>query len=193
MESVVLETPDGISARLGWDPGVSVHDRRRILAKQLVANKLGVEEKVVQVDREAPNQFGFHTQLFAHLGDEQELAITIKTASFRAATVVAICEPGLRLGLDIRDLQPEEGELRQMRKHSHLFDEENVLTLTEHWTRARAVLEADARGARVKADYVRLDATLKRGWIPDRPVYYRLLDLSRSGWIITLAYEEKKD
>jgi 4'-phosphopantetheinyl transferase len=40
----------------------------------------------------------------------------------------------------------------------------------------------------VKPDHVRLDSPLKKGWVPDRRVSYRLADLSRDGWIITLAY-----
>ena len=46
------------------------------------------------------------------------------------------------------------------------------------------------RGARVAADHVRLDSPLTKGWIPDRRVYYRLADLSRDSWIITLAYTQ---
>jgi hypothetical protein len=45
---------------------------------------------------------------------------------------------------------------------------------------------------RVKPDYVRLDQSRKKGWIPDRPTRYSLLDLSRDGWIITLAYENER-
>ena len=36
MKSVVLETPDGIDVRLGWDPSMSEHDRKRVLAKELI-------------------------------------------------------------------------------------------------------------------------------------------------------------
>ena len=65
MKSVVLDTPDGIDVRLGWDPSMSEHDRKRVLAKELVAAKLKLDPKDVRVEREAPAQFGFHTQLFA--------------------------------------------------------------------------------------------------------------------------------
>lgn len=191
MQSVLLDTPRGIEARLGWDPKLSEHDRKRILAKQLLAARLGVDEKAIVVERESPAQFGFHTQLFARI-DEDEVPVLIRTASFRAATVCAVAEPGTVLGLDLRDMHPDEITLGDMKRGSHLFDESNLQTLTAHWTRVQAVREADGRGVRVKPEYVRLDTGLNKGWIPDRPVYYKLLDLSREGWVITLAVHESE-
>lgn len=187
MESVLLDTPDGISARLGWDPKVTIHDRRRILARELVADKLGLELKDVRVDREAPQQFGYHTRLIATRGEE-ELPFVIKTASFRTATVVAIADPTFVFGLDIRDLQPDEVTIHDMQRHSHLLDESNILELISHWTRVQAVLEADARGVRVKPEYVRLDTARRKGWIRDRHAQYEITDMSRDAWIITLAH-----
>lgn len=187
MKTVVLDAPTGIAARLGWDPAVSVHDRRRIIAKELVAERLGCEPREVQIVREAPRGFGYHTQLIAS-HDGQELPIKIHTASFRAATVVAISDPETVVGLDIRDLHPEDADLAVIRKHSHLFDENNVLDLVDHWTRVQAVLEADGRGMRVAADHVRLDMARRNGWIPDRARRYAITDLSRDGWVITLAH-----
>ncbi|MEU1971210.1 hypothetical protein ABZ477_06130 [Microbacterium sp. NPDC019599] len=190
MESVLLDTPAGIGARLGWDPKVTEHDRKRILARQLVAARMKVEEKAVRIDREAPAQFGFHTQLFAEI-DGQELPIEIRTASFRAATVAAIADDGVRLGIDLRDAHPDEATLAEMKRHSRIFDVENLDSLLSHWTKVQAVREADGRGVRMKAEYVRLDLSKHKGWIPDRPVHYSLLDLSRDGWIITLAYSNE--
>lgn len=187
MESVLLDTPDGIGARLGWDPKITEHDRKRILAKQLIAARMHVDEKQVRVQREAPAQFGFHTQLFAEI-DGEELPLEIRTASMRGATVCAVANEGVQLGLDLRDSHPDELELGDMRRHSHIFDKDNMSSLLEHWTRVQAVREADGRGARVKPEFVRLEPSKHRGWIPDRPVHYTLLDLSRDGWIITLAY-----
>lgn len=187
MQSVLLETPDGIAARLGWDPKMSEHDRKRVLAREIVAAHLKVEPKAVRVERESPAQFGFHTELFAEV-DGEEVPLRIKNASFRGATVVAVADPAVPLGIDLRDAHPDDGELREMRRHSHLFDEDNVEKLLAHWTRVQAVREADGRGARVKPDYVRLDAPLHRGWIRDRHVFYSLADASRDGWIITIAY-----
>ena len=187
MDSVLLDTPDGISARLGWDPKVSIHDRRRILARELVAARLGVDPKEVRVDREAPRQFGYHTRLLANRG-EQELPFVIKTASFRAATVVAVADPTFVFGLDLRDLQPDTVTIHDMQRHSHLVDESNIVDLVDHWTRVQAVLEADARGVRVKPDLVRLDSTRTKGWVRDRRTQYSIVDLSRDGWVITLAY-----
>jgi hypothetical protein len=187
MQSVLLDTPAGITARLGWDPKMSAHDRKRQLAKELVATRLGVEPKDVRVEREAPRTFGFHTQLIAEVGGE-EVPLKIRNANYRAATVVALADPSLPLGLDLRDAHPDESDLHVMQRHSHLFDEHDLPKLLAHWTRVEAVRDADGRGARVAADHVRLDSSLTKGWLPDRKVQYRLADASRDSWIITLAY-----
>ncbi len=187
MQSVLLDSPAGISARLGWDPKLSEHDRKRMLARELVAARLGLEERSVRVEREAPGKFGFHTQLIAE-ADGAEVPLLIRNASFRAATVVAVAEPAMTVGLDLRDAHPDDVELRTMQRHSHLWDESDLGALIAHWTRVQAVRDADGRGARVAADHVRLDAPLTKGWIPDRHVRYQLVDLSRDSWIITLAY-----
>ncbi|GAB2843985.1 hypothetical protein ACFQ0P_02960 [Microbacterium insulae] len=187
MQSVLLETPPGITARLGWDPKMAEHDRKRELAREIVAAQLGIEERSVRIEREAPGQFGFHTQLIAEV-DGQEVPLRIRNANFRAATVVAVADPAVPLGLDLRDAHPDDATVREMRRHSHLVEEDDVGKLLTHWTRVQAVRDADGRGARVAADHVRLDSPLTKGWIPDRRVYYQLADLSRDGWVITLAY-----
>ena len=187
MQSVLLDTPTGITARLGWDPKLSDHDRKRLLTKELVSARLGVEEKAVRVEREAPGKFGFHTQLIAEV-DGAEVPLAIRNANFRAATVVALSDHGVPVGLDLRDAHPDEIELHTMKRHSHLFDEDDLGALLAHWTRVQAVRDADGRGARVAADHVRLDAPRTKGWIPDRQRRYQLVDLSRDSWIITLAH-----
>jgi len=187
LQTVLLDTPTGITARLGWDPGTSVHDRRRIIAKELIAARLGCETTQIRIEREAPRGFGYHTRLIGSR-DGEELPIAIVTASYRAATVVAICDPGLPLGIDIRDLHPDQADVRQMQKHSRLFDESNVPDLLHHWVCVQAVLEADGRGVRVPPEHVRLDSGRHRGWIPDRNMKYSLVDASRDGWVITIAY-----
>lgn len=187
LNTVVLETPAGISARLGWDPGTTVHDRRRIIARELIAAKLGCDPSDIRIEREAPRGFGYHTRLIASR-DGVELPIAIITASYRAATVVAIADPGLPLGVDIRDSTPDAADIRHMQKHSHLPNEENIPDLLDHWVRVQAVLEADGRGVRVAPDHVRLDATRHRGWLPDRNMKYTLVDASRESWLITIAY-----
>jgi len=186
LQTVLLDTPDSVEARLGWDPGTTVHDRRRIIAKELIAARLHCEVKDVRIEREAPRGFGYHTRLIASK-DGEELPIAIVTASYRAATVVAICDPGLPLGIDIRDMTPEPADIRQMQKHSRLFDESNIPDLLQHWVRVQAVLEADGRGVRVSPEHVRLDAGRHRGWIPDRKMKYTLVDASRDSWVITIA------
>jgi len=187
MESVLLDTPSGITARLGWDPRLSEHDRKRALARELVAAQLGVEAKTVRLERGSPGGFGFHTQLIAEV-DGQEVPLAIRNVSFRAATVVAVADPALPVGLDLRDAHPDDTTLREMRRHSHLFEEDDVAKLVAHWTRVQAVRDADGRGARVAGEHVRLDTNLTKGWIPDRRVYYQLADLSRDSWVITMAY-----
>ena len=186
LQTVLLPAPAGVTARLGWDPGTTVHDRRRIIAKELIAAKLGCEPTDVRIEREAPRGFGYHTRLIASR-DGEELPIAIVTASFRAATVVAICDPGLPLGIDIRDAHPEPADLRLMRKHSHLFDENDVDDLLRHWTSVQAVIEADGRGVRMAPERVRLDSTRQHGWFRDRNMQYALTDASQDGWIITIA------
>ena len=58
MQTVLLDTPAGITARLGWDPAITVHHRRRMIARELVAQALGCDEKDVRIEREAPRGFG---------------------------------------------------------------------------------------------------------------------------------------
>ncbi len=187
MESVLLDAPAGITARLGWDPKLTVHDRRRMLARELVSAQQGIEEASFFVEREAPNQFGHHTHLIAMRGAE-ELPILISTASFRTATVVAISDPSVPVGLDIRDMHPDDATLHEMTRHSHMLEGTDTVALLAHWTQVQAVRQADGRGARVKAEHVRLEPSRHRGWVPDRKVYYQLADLSRDAWIITIAY-----
>lgn len=189
MQSTLLDTPKGIDARLGWDPATSEHDMKRILAKQLVASRLGVEEKSIIIERESPAHFGFHTQLYARIRDGA-VPLTIRTASFRSATVCAIADPDTVFGLDLRDLHPDDDTIEDIKRGSRLFETSNVQSLVDHWTRVQAVREADGRGMRIKPIFVRLDSTLTKGWLPDRPARYTLRDLSTDGWVITLAYVE---
>lgn len=187
MESVLLNTPGGISARLGWDPKLDEATRVSTLARELVATHANVEPKRVRITYEAPAQFGHRVQLQAFL-DGEPVALTIKRASFRAATVVGISDPALPLGFDLRDPHPDEAAEREMRRHSHLFDGGTIDSLVAHWTRVQAVLEADGRGARVHPEHVRLDTALDKGWVPDRHVHYAIKDISRDAWVITVAY-----
>jgi len=187
MQTVLLDTPTGITARLGWDPAITVHDRRRMIAREVVAAAVRCDEKDVRIEREAPRGFGYHTRLVASR-DGVEVPLVITTASYRAATVVAISDPGLPIGIDIRDAHPEPADLARMRKHSRLFSSADTLDLIDHWVHVQAVLEADGRGVRVAPEQVRLDPGRHRGWIPDRNMRYSLVDVSRDGWIITLAY-----
>ncbi len=184
--TVALDAPAGITARLGWDPATSAHDRRRLLAREIIAGLLGCEQRDIRVDREAPRGFGYHRRLVA-TRDGVELPLTIATASHRAATVVAVCDPAERIGLDLRDLHPDAQELAVMRRHSHLFDESDQLDLIDHWTRVQAVLDADARGTRVQPERVRLDLGRRTGKVPDRRTVFELTDASRDAWVITIA------
>ncbi len=189
MESIELDTPQGITARLGWDPGTSEHDRLRILAARLVSDRLSVAEADVHIEREAPTIFGHHTQLSASV-DDVPVDLAIRTASFRSASVVAVSAPDVAIGLDIRDRHPDPSAVADMRHHSHLWPESEDDAVLWHWSRVQAILQADRRGTRTSPDFVRLDPPLGRGWMTDGKDAYRLVDLSRNGFVITLAYAE---
>lgn len=191
MESVQLDTPAGITARLGWDPKMTEHDRKRVLAKELISARLRIEAGDIAVIREQPTRFGHRTELYAEVDGEQ-VPIVIRNVSFRAATVVAVGDPDIVFGLDLRDAHPDESTLREMRRHSHLFDEDNVQSLLEHWTRVVAIREADGRKNLIRGDNVRLNSTRTKGWVPDRKTQYELVDLSRDGWIISLAWARRE-
>lgn len=179
-------TPDGISAVIGWDAETTVHDRRRILARELIAARLGCEAKDVRVEREAPRGFGYHTRLIASR-DHDELKLAIVTASFRTATVAAICDSGTPLGIDIRDTEPDEVTVYTMPRHSPLINKDDTADLLHRWTRVQAVLGADGRGARIRPEHVVLDTGREKGWLRDRRARYGLTDASRDGWVITIA------
>lgn len=187
MESVTLNAPAGIGALLGCDASMTEHDRKRVLARELVATRLGVDRTRVRVEREAPSNFGFHTQLVPEL-DGVEVAMEIRNVSFREATVVAIADPAMPIGLDLRDVRPDEATMREIRRHSALLDQSDDLALLTHWTRVQAVRAADGRGARVIPERVRFNAGLTRGWLRDRHFHYDIVDLSHDRWVITLAY-----
>ncbi len=192
MESVQLDTPAGITARLGWDPKMTEHDRKRVLAKELISARLRIEAGDIAVIREQPTRFGHRTELYAEVNGEQ-VPLVIRNVSFRAATVVAVGDPDIVFGLDLRDAHPDESTLHEMRRHSHLFDEDNVPSLLEHWTRVVAIREADGRKNLIRGDNVRLNSTRTKGWVPDRKTQYELVDLSRDGWIISLAWAKRED
>lgn len=189
MESIVLDTPQGIDARLGWDPAVTAHDRKRILARDIVGPRLGIEPETVRVEREAPTSFGHHTRLVAWV-EGATVPLTITVAEHRAATVVAVSEPAQRIGIDLRDLHPDPQERAAIHAHSHLWTGSTELDFLRHWTRVQAVIAADGRVTRVWPETVRLDASGTRGWVLDRPVRYTLADLSSSGFVVTLAYAD---
>ncbi|MCX6503120.1 MAG: hypothetical protein NT132_12075 [Microbacterium sp.] len=187
MESTRLDTPIGIDARLGWDPALPEHDRKRILARELISARLGIDPGDVRVEREAPTVFGHHTHLFPTVAG-QAVPFAVRDVSHRAATVVAIADLATPLGLDIRDVLPDAETRAAMHAHSHLWEGTGEAQFLAHWTRVQAVLAADGRGRQVRPEAVRLDGV--HGWIPDRPVHYRLVDLSRKAFVITLAYAE---
>ncbi len=187
MESVLLGAPSGISVRFGADERLDEHERKRLLAREVVASLMNVEVAEVRVHREEPAQFGYHPHLLATVAGS-EIPLAIRSASTGPATVVVAADPVMPLGVDLRSATPAEADLRDMRAHSHLFGDTDEQHLLAHWTRVHAVLHADGRGARVRPEHVRLDPTLTQGWIPDRRVHYRLLEIPRESWAITLAY-----
>lgn len=192
MKSTNLDAPEGITARMGWEPGTEAKVRIRQLAKQILAEQLEIDAAFVNVEREAPVQFGHHTQLLPMV-DGRPVKLAVRTASFRSASVVAVSEPGLLVGLDIRDHQPEDGTIRDIREHSKLWgdslwDKASDESLLMHWSRVQAVRQADPRGVSIRTEAVKLDPPFGKAWTPDRRGDFRLVDLSRDGFIITLAY-----
>lgn len=187
METTRLSAPDGIDTLLGVDAGRSEHERRHFLARELIAMRLEAAHHDIRLRREEPGPFGYQTHLFAMVGDD-ELPFVIKAASRGDATVVGLADLGVPLGLDVRSSRVTERDLSEIRRHSHLLPEADDDELRQHWTRVAAVREADGRGARVQPEHVRLDPVSSTGWVPDRRIHYRLVDLSRDGWTVTLAY-----
>jgi len=192
MDSMELGAPDGVSARLLWDPATSPHDRRRMLARELVAARLHVDPDDVRIEREAPAQFGYHTRLFASVGGE-DVPLAITTTSVRGATVVAVSDPSTVVGIDLRDPRPDQDTWREIHRHSHLWPGTAETDYLAHWRAVQAILAADARGERVRTDSVVLDAGLARGWVVDRPARYQVADVSRGGFLVTLAYGPRVD
>lgn len=194
MQSVQLDAPEGISARLGDDAKVSLHDRRRILAKELVAERLRLDAGDLRIVRDAPTIFGYHTRLFAYVGDaEHPLPLSITTATHADATVVAVSGPDIRVGLDIRSAASDPATLAEVVRHFPPWATYDDVAQLARWGAVQAVLDADARGTRVHPEHVRLDITAKHGRIPDRAARYDLVDLSRSGYLITMAYGDEPD
>ncbi|QAY60379.1 hypothetical protein ET475_10535 [Microbacterium protaetiae] len=195
MESTKLDAPKGIEARVGWAPGSQASDRVRQLTKEILADRLQIDETFIDVSRQAPAQFGHHPQPIAVV-DGLPVPLSVRTASFRTASVVAVAEPDLLVGLDIRDHRPDEAALHEIRGHSHLWDDDSLWNkatpeqLALHWSRVQAVRQADPRGISVRPEQVRLDPPFAKAWTPDRKGDYRLVDLSRNGFVITLAYGE---
>lgn len=187
MDSEELSAPAGVAAALGVSDRLDHHERKRLLASEVIAALLGAEPRDVRIIREAPAQFGYHPRLLATVAGE-EVPLSIHTCSRGPATVVAVADTVIPLGVDLRAANPTAADLEEMRRHSHLFPDAGAAQLLAHWTRVTAVRHADGRGSRVQPEHVRLDEDLSRGWVPDRPVHYSLADLSRDPWTVTLAY-----
>lgn len=192
MESTKLDAPEGIDALLGWAPGSTEAERIRLLAKTILAERLQIDAGYVNVEREAPMQFGHHTRLIAVV-DGREVPLGVHTASYRTASVVAVAEPGVLVGLDVRDHKPQPGTLRDIRQHSRLWGDsfwETASTdnLLMHWSRVQAVRQADPRGVSIRTEAVKLDPPFGKAWVPERKDAYRLVDLSCEGFLVTLAH-----
>ncbi len=185
MDSIALNAPEGIDARLGWDPALPEHDRKRILAREIVGARLRVDPSAVKVERELPTVYGHHTRLIPTVEGRQP-PLHIRDVSFRAATVVAVAGPEIQMGVDLRDPLPDAVALAAIRAHSRMWPGTSDHQYLEHWARVQAVLAADGRGRQVRPETVLLDG--QHGWVPDRPIRYRIVDLSRNAFVITLAY-----
>jgi len=193
MESTKLDAPTGIDARVAWAPGTDAVERIRVLTKEILADRLQIDGAFIDVSREAPAQFGHHAQPIATV-DGRPVPVSVRTASFRTASVVAVASPELLVGLDIRDRHPDEAALHEIRSHSHLWDDDSAWNkatpeqLALHWSRVQAVRQADPRGVSIRPEQVRLDPPFAKAWTPDRTAAFKLVDLSRNGFVITLAH-----
>ncbi|WP_344782592.1 hypothetical protein [Microbacterium kribbense] len=192
LETTKLETVPGVSVLLGWAPGTEAGSRIRQLAKAILAERLEIDAAFVNVQREAPVQFGHHTRLIAVV-DGREVPLMVRTASFRTASVVAVFEPTRLVGLDIRARQADEAALHEIRAHSHLWgssfwQEATDESLVVHWSRVQAVRQADPRGVSIRPEAVRLDPPFAKAWAPERKDAFHLVDLSTGAYVITLAY-----
>lgn len=193
MESTKLDAPEGIEARVGWAPGTDASERIKQLTKQILADKLEIDAAFIDVSHEAPKQFGHNPQPIATI-DGRAVPLAVRTASFRTASVVAVADPDVLVGLDIRDHRPDDAAIHEIRSHSHLWDDDSLWNkatpdqLVLHWSRVQAVRQADPRGISVRPEQVRLDPPFSRAWTPERHSEFTLVDLSRNGFVITLAH-----
>ncbi|MDT0182412.1 hypothetical protein AB0P19_07300 [Microbacterium oleivorans] len=187
MNSTPLAGPDGIDVILGHDEKRTEHERRHFLTRELIARRFGVTHRDIKLRRQPPGPFGYRSHLYAAVGGD-EIPVSIKAASRGDVTVVALADLAVPIGLDVRPNQLDDADIAEIRRHSHLLPDTSERAMREHWTRALAVREADGRGLRVQLEHVILDPVSSTGWAPDRRVHYRLVDLSRDRWTVTLAY-----
>ena len=77
-----------------------------------------------------------------------------------------------------------------MSLQAHDVRRNQLLSRRHQGSRSRRPMWAPSQwgGVRVAPEQVRLDAGRLKGWIPDRNMTYSLVDASRDGWVITIAY-----
>ncbi|MGW8483137.1 hypothetical protein ACWGJP_08345 [Microbacterium sp. NPDC055903] len=187
MNTMTLNGPEGIAVRLGVDAKLSEHRRRHLVTREMLAAQRDVGLRDIRLRREDSGVFGHRSHLRSVI-DGEHLPLVIKAASYGDATVVAIADLHVPLGLDLRPSVSDEAELAEIRRHSHLFPETRDEELHDHWTRVHAVREADGRGSLIQLERILLDPESSTGWLRDRRVHYQIADLSHGDWTITLAY-----
>lgn len=193
MEKYTLTAPEPVRAKLGWAPSKSEMERAQILATDLIASAMNIDPDRIRIAYEKPAQFGQHILLEASVDGEEIDDYEITVSNERGGTAVAIAPKGWSIGIDLSDITPSDESRKEMRRQSQLWHDADDAALTAHWTRVQAVLSAENRGKRVAPEFVKLDPTLKRGWVPDRTIRYDLHDISGGGFTITLATAEPEE
>lgn len=182
-----LSTPVGIVAELTAgeaDANATPYPRSLVT---MVGEVAQVPADGVRVGRDGPGAFGHHRQLFA-AAEGERLPVAITLVHVDGYDLAAVCPADVSIGIDLRRRSPSADDLREMRRHSHLFPGTSEADLLVHWTRVQAVRAADGRGARIPPEHVLIDPERQTGWAYDRRLHYRLRDLSTEEWTITLAH-----
>ena len=184
---VRLGAPTGVVAELHPSPRIDPITGQPVFLSTLVSEISKTDQRDVRIRMDGPGAFGHHSKLLA-VASGKPLPLDLHVVRIDESMVGAICAPDVPLGIDVRRRVPSTDEMRDMRRHSHLFPGTRDDELRTHWTRVQAVRAADGRGARVAPERVLIDPPSSTGWVFDRRDHYQLVDLSTDDWVITLAH-----
>ena len=189
MQSVLLDTPAGITARLGLGPEAP---RARPQAPARAGDRRGAAGRRAEGGpRRARGARGVRLPHPAHrrgrrggaaAGDPQRRASAPRRSSRSPI-------PRCALGLDLRDAHPDEPTLHRDAPPLAPVRRDDIGKL-------HRALDAGPGGARRRRSRMRVSQPTTCGSTPRSPrggsptgrCYYQLADLSRDSWVITLAY-----